>query len=305
VKIYDSASTMTQYRANSDLKKALRNAVAAALLPLSAFTAASAQDIKFHDETNDTTRITSILIDEARQKDPGNVIRIAELFIGTPYAGGTLEGDEMETLRVNLSEMDCTTFVETVLAMAYTAAEHRQSWHDFVYNLRRFRYRHGETDGYASRLHYASDWIVDNTTRGNLREITGDAPNVRYGVKSLYYMTENRKNYPALADSINFAAMKNVEAGFSNHRYPYIKGSSAKNKMLAQLVRDGDVILFTTSTKGLDVTHMGIIKMENGIPMMIHASSKEGKVVIDKLSIENYIARHRNEGVRIVRLVTE
>lgn len=261
-----------------------------------------AQNVIFNNEAADTTRITSILIDEAKQRVPGDVVRIAELFLDTPYKNGTLEGEGEETLRVNLNEMDCTTFVETVLALAYTSGEHRQSWHDFAFNLRRIRYRQGETSGYASRLHYVSDWILDNVARGNFMEVTTMAPEARYAVKSLDYMSANRNAYPALADENNFAGIKNVESGFSNHRFPYLKASWVKSKRLAELTRNGDVVVFTTSTKGLDATHMGIVKMVDGVPRLIHASSKTGKVVLDPLTIEEYVKRYRPEGLRIIRL---
>ena len=97
---------------------------------------AHGQAIRFANETADTARITRILVDECKQKNPGNVERLARQFIGTPYAAGTLEHSP-ETLTINLDSLDCTTFVETVLALAYTAAENRPSWRDFAYNLRR------------------------------------------------------------------------------------------------------------------------------------------------------------------------
>ena len=279
----------------------IKELAAAAFFALTAFTA-TGQEVKFHNEKSDTTRITTILIEECREKNPGDVARIALKFTGTPYGAGTLEGDSTEVLRVNLDSMDCTTFVETVLALAYTAGERRQSWRDFTYNLRRLRYRNGETDGYATRLHYISDWIVDNVARGNVREITRELPNARYAVKTLDYMTRNRDKYPALADSATYARMKNVESGFSNHRYPYLKAAGLNDKKLLQAVSDGDMVCFTTSTRGLDVTHVGIVTIVNGIPHLIHASSKEGRVLLDPLSLSAYIARNRPEGLRIIRL---
>lgn len=262
-----------------------------------------AQNVVFHNESADTTRITSILIEEAKQRIPGDVVRIAELFADTPYKNGTLEGEGEEALRVNLDEMDCTTFVETALALAYTSGERRQSWHDFAFNLRRMRYRQGETNGYASRLHYVSDWILDNVARGNFMEVTTMAPEARYAVKSLDYMSANRNLYPALASNDdNYMAIKNVESGFSNHRFPYLKASWVKSKRLAELARNGDIVVFTTSTKGLDATHMGIVKMVDGVPRLLHASSKHGKVTLDPLTIEEYVKRYRPEGLRILRL---
>ncbi|MDE6430402.1 MAG: DUF1460 domain-containing protein, partial [Duncaniella sp.] len=74
---------------------------------------------------------------------------IGRQFIGAPYKGGTLEGSP-EMLTVNLEEFDCTTFVETVAALALTVEEHKNSWQDFVDNLSTIRYRTDEPNGYAS-----------------------------------------------------------------------------------------------------------------------------------------------------------
>jgi len=261
----------------------------------------TAQAVRFANEAADTTRITSILDEESRLESPGNTERIARQFIGTPYASNTLEHSP-EMLTVNLDSLDCTTFVETVLALAYTAAEHRQSWRDFTYNLQRLRYRQGEVDGYASRLHYPSAWIVDNTSRGYLKELTADVPGARYNVKSLDYMSTHREAYPALADSANFADIREMETGFSNHRYPVVKTPQAKTKNLIQVAKPGDVMLLTTSMRGLDATHMGILTFDGKDFHLIHASKKAGKVIEDQLTLTEYLRRNRNEGIRIVRL---
>ncbi len=262
---------------------------------------ASAQAVRFANEASDTARITKILVEECRLDHPGNTERIARQFIGTPYASGTLEHSP-EMLTVNLDSLDCTTFVETVLALTYTAAEHRQSWRDFTYNLQRLRYRQGEVDSYASRLHYPSAWIVDNTSRGNSKELTADVPGARYNVKSLDYMSSHRDAYPALTDSANYADIRKMEAGFSNHRYPVVKTPQVKNKALMQVAKPGDVVLLTTSTRGLDATHMGILTFDGKEFHLIHASKKAGKVIEDQQTLSEYLRRNRNEGIRIVRL---
>lgn len=261
--------------------------------------------VRFHNLAADTTRITNILIEECKQQNAGNIVRIAEQLIGTPYGAATLDGHahEPEMLTVNLDSLDCTTFVETVLALAATADHYRRSWRDFTYYLGDLRYRGGHNKGYGSRLHYASEWIVDNSARGNLREVTADVDGARHNVKTLDFMSAHRELYPALADSLNFDAIRRAESGYSNHRYPVVKAGQAKDKRLMSVVRNGDVVLFTTSAKGLDVSHMGIVKIVDGRPRMIHASSSAGKVILDPLTIPEYIARHRAEGIRLVRLV--
>lgn len=267
--------------------------------------AAAQTEVAWHNESADTTKITRILVDEASDARPGSISRIGRRFIDIPYEANTLESDGPERLRVNLDGMDCTTFVETVTALALTAREHRQSWQDFLYNLEGVRYRNGRADGYPSRLHYMSAWILDNVSRGNLREVTGDMPGVRHRIKTLDYMTRHREQYPALADSANFAGMKRVESGFSNFRYPYLKGNSLKNKDLLSMVRDGDIIVFTSAAEGLDATHMGIAVVDDDTVRLLHASSKAGKVVIDELSLADYLRRNRTDGIRIVRLAAQ
>ena len=189
-------------------------------------------EVRWHNETADTTKINRILIDASNlaDKTPNELMAyIGMRFEGTPYVAGTLEGDP-EMLTVNLDEMDCTTFVETVSAMVLTIKERRNSWQDFLYNLEQLRYRQGRINGYASRLHYISDWIVDNTHRGNLRDITDRLPGAKYQVKTIDYMSRHRDSYPAMKDDATFEGIKNSEVGYRSHRYPYIRRSALMTK---------------------------------------------------------------------------
>lgn len=269
---------------------------------LSAFTASgiTPAEVRFHNETVDTTKITSILIDLEKSGAASGqslVCAAGEYFLDTPYVGGTLEGTP-EQLTVNTAELDCTTFVETALALAMTVEDHRTSWHDYINNLESIRYRGGRVNGYPSRLHYVSDWIVDNSHRGNLKEVTERVGRAMSKVKTLDYMSQHRDSYPALADSANYAGLKNAEIGYRSHKYPYIKSTDLATAQL----REGDVVALTTSIQGLDVTHLGIIKMVDGVPHLLHASSKGKKVMIDPLSFGDYLRRNRTPGFRVIRL---
>lgn len=264
--------------------------------------------IRFHNETTDTSRINNILI-EATGKDfsrSGDCIAwLGNKFADTPYVAKTLENDspQEEMLTVNLDEFDCTTFVETVLAMAYTVGERRSSWRDFVHNLEQIRYRGGNIDGYASRLHYISDWAVDNAHRGIIEDATRLFPKVDYTIKSLNFMSSNRNLYPALANDTVFENMKSVEVGYRNHRFPYIKARNVTAKENRQSFRNGDIVAFTTAVNGLDVSHIGIIVMKGGKMHLMHASSSAGKVVTSTWPIEEIFRKNRNmTGLRVFRL---
>ncbi len=261
---------------------------------------------RFHDEETDTIKINEMLIkanDAVGNASPGTrVAYIGEMMLGTPYKAGTLE-IEPEMLTINIDEVDCTTYVDYVLAMAYTIGEGRTSWRDFVYNLQRMRYRKGEIDGYSSRLHYISDWIVDNVYRGNLKEATTTFPAYEYQEKTLDFMSSNRDKYPALTDSLEYEKMRNAEIGYRRHRYPYIKSARLSSKEISNAFKAGDIVCITTRTPGLDVQHLGIIVKKDGIPYLMHASSTAGKVIIDPLPLAEYLKKNRSaNGVRIVRL---
>ena len=267
--------------------------------------AAALANVRFHNEATDTIRINEILIETAAKnfKEPGERnAYIAKKFIDTPYVGGTLEGSP-ELVTVNLDELDCTTFVDVVLAMSYTLGEGRTSWRDFVYNLERMRYRGGEVNGYASRLHYICDWFVDNIHRGNIEDATRLFPRPNYIVRTIDFMSSNRDKYPALADSTEFERIKNVEIGYKSHRFPYIKTTDLANKDTKAAFRDGDVVALVTSAKNLDVTHMGIIVKIEGEPYLLHASSSNGKVEITQRPLAEFMKRNRSlMGVRVLRL---
>ena len=262
--------------------------------------------IRWHNEASDTTRITELLKEGAKMtfKNPSERVGwYARKFIGTPYVAHTLEGDE-EMLTVNLDELDCTTFVDVAMALAYTTGEQRQSWHDFVYNLRRMRYRDGEMDGYSSRLHYNCDWALNNIHRGNFEDITRNIPQFKEQIRTIDFMTSNRDKYPSLADSVQFERVKNVENAYRNHKFPYIRTSDLGRKDVQKYLREGDVLGFVTKLKNLDTTHMGIVVKEaDGEFHVLHASSSNGKVEISSTTLPEFVKQNRSWiGVRIFRL---
>ena len=266
---------------------------------------AAPEQIRWHNEAADTTAITKFLIKatDFGASNPNELMEfIGRQFIDAPYKAGTLES-QPEALTVNLEEFDCTTFIETVTALALTVEEHKNSWQDFIDNLETIRYRQGEVNGYSSRLHYFSDWIVSNTHRGIVREVTDRIPQSDSQIKTLDYMSRNRSSYPALADDAEFEAIKNMEVGFRSHRFPYIKSGRIAAKPILSSLRGGDIIAFTTKKDGLDISHVGIIVMEKDGPRLLHASSREGKVTIDKLSLAEYLKKSPAiTGIRLIRL---
>ncbi len=286
------------------LKKLLIAYVAALV-----WTQASAIDmsqVRFHNEASDTSRLTALLADVANMRlaTPGErVVAAGRAFLGTPYVAHTLEGSP-EMLTINLDELDCTTFMETAVAMALTVGERRNSWRDYVFNLERLRYRSGTLNGYPSRLHYLSDWVVDNQHLGLVKDVTPMFDKYSYVIKTLDFMSTNASKYEALADSANLAGIKTVEMGYRSHRFPYIKTADAASKSTMADLRNGDIVAFILKDKSLDAGHVGIIvKDEKGVPRVMHASSAAGKVVISDISLAEYLKKNHNYiGFRVLRV---
>ncbi|MBO4978537.1 MAG: DUF1460 domain-containing protein [Muribaculaceae bacterium] len=270
--------------------------------------AATAQTaVRFGNESADTTAITNMLVEgaAAHLTSPEEYVAFfGNKFAGTPYGAHTLEGDT-EILTVRLDSIDCTTFVETALALAYTVGENRTSWRDFIYNLQRLRYRGGTVDGYASRLHYIADWAVDNIHRGNLTDATRLFPKVNYIVRTIDFMSANADRYPALSDSATLARIRSIEEGYRSHRFPYLKTSDLGSRAMTDALRNGDVVAFVSNLNNLDVTHMGIIVKESptAVPHVMHASSSQGKVVVESRPLVDFLRKNRYWlGIRVFRL---
>jgi hypothetical protein len=227
------------------------------------------------------------------------IVEIGRLFINKPYKAGTLESSGKEKLIVNVSAFDCTTFVETVLALAKCAAAGKLSRPEFRKNLKLIRYRQGKIDGYSSRLHYFTDWLRDTEKKKMLKDISRqfDAEAQR---KKINYMTLNRTSYPALKNEFEFRKMRLVEKSISRKVFHII----SKDKVSRQKtkINTGDVIAFTTKDEGLDVAHAGFAIWQRKNLHLLHASSKEGGVVISQKTLVAYLKSNKKfTGIIIAR----
>lgn len=270
-----------------------------------AHAATTVQQMRFHCDA-DTTRINELLMmgyDSGLDDANALVEFYAHRLLGTPYVAHTLEGDE-ELLTINIHELDCTTFIETLYALARTTLNRRYSWRDYAAHLENLRYRNGEMGDYSSRLHYISEWIIDNRMRGNMQEITPDLPHADYLVKNIDFMTHHTDSYRQLKDD---SAMVEKIRRFElrNHRFPYIKRSWLNDKALKAALRSGDFIGLVTKADGLDISHMGIVIVDGkGDPYLLDASMSGGKVMLESKPLFRYLERSKtNIGVRIFRMM--
>jgi cell wall-associated NlpC family hydrolase len=229
------------------------------------------------------------------------VIKAALFFLNVPYVAGTLEINKEEKLVVNLRELDCMTFVENCLALARSLQFSYQDMDSFERELRKIRYRGGLINGYVSRLHYTSDWIFDNVGKGIIEDMTYALGGHKLKL-NVHFMSENYQKYPHLAN--NPEEVKHIEATEreinARGNYYYIpKQEIAKHQ---SLIKSGDIICFTTSISGLDISHLGIAYWNKGRLTFIHASSTAKKVIINPESLSDYCSMVKsNTGIMVLR----
>ena len=103
------------------------------------------------------------------QLETGDLVAtIGKSFLGTPYVEKTLELPGKEQVVINLKGLDCTTFVESVLALTLTLKQGDFQFDAVASMLESMRYLNGRNTGYGSRLHYFSDWIFENEKAGRI-----------------------------------------------------------------------------------------------------------------------------------------
>jgi len=227
-------------------------------------------------------------------KLPINVvlIDIAKSFIGLDYESHTLDKTKKENLVVHLTGLDCYTFLETSLIFARLIKENKTNFNDFKKELENIRYRNGKLKDYSSRLHYFSDWIYDMNQRGVTKDITKEIGGIVYKNK-VNFMSNHPDSYLQLkGDSVMINKIKKVENNISQRKYYYIPQNKIAN--VDSKLKSGDILGITTNIPGLDISHTGIaIRERDGRIHLLHAPNVGKKIQISKLSLADYIMKHK------------
>ncbi|GHT08040.1 xylanase [Bacteroidia bacterium] len=230
-----------------------------------------------------------------------SMIRAALFFQNTPYVAATLEVNDEEKLVINLRELDCTTFVENCLALARILQSTYPDQDGFEQELRKIRYRNGQINGYTSRLHYTSDWIFDNVGAGIVEDMTHALGGHKLK-PDVHFMSENYRKYIHLADNPEDVQRMMVIEREINARGNYFYIPKQEISKHQSLIRSGDIVCFTTSMPGLDISHLGIAYWHKGRLTFIHASSTAKKVIINPESLADYCSAVKtNTGIMVLR----
>ena len=248
-------------------------------------------------------KISKVLLENNHKSVPELMVIAAKQMLGTEYVAGSLELVP-EQLKVSLVETDCILFVETCMAMAMNAKKGYDSPDSLCAYIQRTRYRNGIVDGYASRIHYTSEWIRQGEGRGIFEEITDVLSADNLSGQRFSYMSKHSSAYKQLKENPAEVARISKMEDYLNSFSDYYVIPKADVKKMEHLLKDGDILGFNSSVEGLDIAHVAIVyHKEDGTVGFIHASQADGKVVIDVKSIHDYVnGRKNNDGIRIVRV---
>lgn len=228
------------------------------------------------------------------------IARVGKEFLSTPYVGGTIESGAVEKCIINLRGLDCVTFFESSLCIARAIRSGATTYESFAAEVEKTRYRNGRLDGYDSRLHYTSDWIFDNESRGIVKNITQSIGGAKHKFK-VGFMSDNPKLYPALKDDPAMVKrMESIENAINERESFLIPIASIKRA--EKKIETGDIIAIATSKAGLDYSHTGLAFVDDdGLVRFMHASTKAKKVILDKTLHEYVQSVSSNVGIAVVR----
>ena len=256
----------------------------------------------------DSLLVVGLLRDGAAQPEGTNLmLYYGHRLLDVPYVGRTLEVNPVEELVVNLRELDCTTFVETVLALTLTTRQGNQGWADYCLTLETIRYRGGKMNGYTSRNHYFSQWIQSNEALGIVSERRGEPDGAHFPFTAVqkidvHYMSQHPDRYPMLkGHDEDIAQIRRYEQEINGQSVRYMPRTLLnRDRKTLGCVEDGDILALVTSNDGLDISHVGLAEWgKDGRLHLLNASSIQMKVVLDEISLYDYMMKYDSRlGIR-------
>ncbi|MCQ2165212.1 MAG: DUF1460 domain-containing protein [Bacteroidales bacterium] len=172
------------------------------------------------------------------------------------------------------------------------------SYELFRRNVQAMRYRRGIVDGYASRIHYTSEWILQAERMGIMEEFSGEL-GVEYG-QAFGFMSAHPDSYAQMRDKAAREAIAAVEKELETHApFHFVPQERLRDASVAAQIHDGDIIFLMSRAKGLDIAHVAIARRVDGEMHFIHASSKAGKVILEPRTLADYATN----GIRVARLL--
>jgi hypothetical protein len=198
---------------------------------------------------------------------------LSRSLMGRPNVENSLVGgpETAEVLTISLEAFDCVTYIEAVLGLAFS-----RSVSAVVTTIRDLRYEGGVID-WRRRNHYMVDWARNNEVRGMIDNLT----------KGPHTVEKTR----TLGSINGLPARQAIFRCFPRQRLP----------QMSPECETGDLILFASTKKRLDVFHVGLLVRREDSLMMRHATRTAGCVI--EQNLEEFIQNNRMSGFILLRPV--
>lgn len=235
------------------------------------------------------------------------MVHIGMGLVGTPYVPGTLEVEGPERLVIDFGGLDCVTFVENVYAIATAVKagvadrldERGVVEGEYERMLRALRYRGNVIDGYPSRLHYFSEWLLDAEAKLLVKNMTEELGGI-VDDEPIDFMSTHPHAYRQLSDPDNLEVIRRVEELLSARGRHYIPEGRIAD--VAPGIKPGDVIAATSTVSGLDVAHTGLAVHVDGELRLLHAPLVGDSVQVSERSLAERIqAIDGQDGIMVAR----
>jgi len=235
-----------------------------------------------------STVLKTLRLPEARKGYSCYFNSLVDVFKETKYGSGA-KGCKTGYTLVNTKELDCVTFVEMMLALSITVNELNMDPHaiqdsllfnEFTENLNCIRFYNCVYKKQEDRIHYFTDALNELEKNGYLKCVA-----VANGIpfqKKINYITTHKQSYAGIKD---WNLVKNKELEMSSREVYWYPLDSLH--LYSSIAIDGDVLALATNISGLDVSHCGFSKIQNGELFFVHAGQLAGKVVEQPL--ESYL----------------
>lgn len=232
--------------------------------------------------------------------------RFVDQFQGTPYGAATagmLRGFKEGKTLVNFESMDCVTFIENFLATALTCRQIDRMGAEpsdsrilelFLLNLEQVRYYGGQNCTWEDRIYYFTHALEELEAQGLLQDVGATAG--QPFSKRINYLSLNKNKYPGITDWKRISAYEKRLSEASLNWFPL-----DRIDRYAAVARTGDVIALATDVKGLDVSHCGLVHVDEGSLYFTHASSIKKKVVYQQDLFDYLSKRTSITGIFVYR----
>lgn len=217
---------------------------------------------------------------------------LAKVWRGTPYgSGGAGLGPEM--LLLNLTQMDCMTAIENLMALHLAYKEQLLSLEGVAAKLLQVRYSAFPPCRWEDRYHYLTHAFIAWERAGYGVWL----PLGKRDMDTIRYISQNPKKYRGFRD---WKLIQEIEEQLTKRPRYFIPAADIHHWLPA--LRDGDIVAFVPTENGLDVSHVGVFFWKEGRPTFAHASLIAKEWVIDE-DLCAYLDRRKEKirGISVFR----